>query len=403
LRIAIDVTSLLPEATGVDVYMLRLLEHLGRVDRDDEFRVLVNYEDRHRLDGLLPENFAVVPFSLRPRPARLFSQQIALPLDASIHRVDVIHSPSFIMPWYRGAARHVLTVQDMTFFTCPDAHIPLRRSRLYRRAVCLSIRRADVVVAPSHFTKRSILDQVPGVPPESVHVVPHGVAGGFTTETLADRGETVRRRLGLPPAYLLFVGTVEPRKNLARLLDAYRQLVLSSAPAEHLVMAGRLGWQYDDVLARIDDPVLRGRVHRLGYVDAEDLPAVYRGARLFVYPSLEEGFGLPPVEAMACGIPTISSATSALEGNLRGAARLVDPESVDALADAMRELLSDETERDRLRSLGLQRAAQFDWDASARATLRCYRLAANGQRTGESAPSDCTPAHVEDGEPLCRP
>jgi alpha-1,3-rhamnosyl/mannosyltransferase len=146
--------------------------------------------------------------------------------------------------------------------------------------------------------------------------------------------------------------------------------------AEHLVIVGRLGWQYDDLLARINASELRGRVHLAGYVAPADLPSVYQGARLFIYPSIEEGFGLPPLEAMACGVPTISSAQSALDENLRGAARLVDPLDIEGMVAAMKELLTDERERRRLQAAGFERAATYRWEATAQGTLQGYRKAA---------------------------
>jgi glycosyltransferase involved in cell wall biosynthesis len=372
IRIGLDLTALLPDATGVDHYLIRLVTHLGRVDHDREYVLFVNYEDRHRLAGRLPRNFRTIPASLRPRPARLAFQQIGLPLAARGLGIDVIHSPSFLMPLYRGIQRHVLTVYDLSFFTHPIVHIPLRRSGVYRRAVVHSIRRADVVTVPSRFTRQQILDLVPGVSAERIRVIAPGVDEQFRPRP-ADEVREAAARLGLPPAYLLFVGTIEPRKNLARLLESYARLIATRDVAEHLVLAGRLGWGYGDLLTRIAAPPLRGRVHFLGYARQENLPWIYAGARLFVYPSLEEGFGFPPLEAMACGVPTISSSSSSLVENLHGAAELVDPHDSAALTGAMDRLLRDEGRRAELAACGPARAAEFRWDETARQTLACYR------------------------------
>jgi len=374
LRIAIDVTALLPEQTGVDVFLVRLVEHLGRIDQENDYRIYVNYEDRDLLRDQLPANFAVVPLALRPRSVRLLGQQIGLPVQAAALHVDVVHSPSFIMPMYRGRARHVLTVHDMTSFTRPDTHSILHGSEVYRWAVRTSIRRSDLVTVPSLHSKRSILDQVAGVASGKIEVVALGVGDEFTFKPSPSDRQVIAR-LGLPEPYILFVGTLEPRKNLGRLVEAYRRLIASGATVERLVIAGRLGWRYGELLARLDDPELRGRVHVAGYVAAEDLPAVYRSARLFVYPSIEEGFGFPPLEAMACGVPTVSSSTSSLQENLDGAACLVDPYNVDALAAAIRQLLTDEPERSRLRAAGIERAARFCWNETARHMLGCYQKA----------------------------
>lgn len=372
MRVAIDLTALLPHATGVDNYLIRLVTHLGRVDHDNHYTIFLNYEDRRLFKGLLPDNFTVVPACLRPRPVRLLFQQVGLPAAARGFGVEILHSPAFLMPLYRGRQRHVLTVYDVTFFTHPDCHIPLRRSRLYRHALLRSIRSADLVTVPSRFTQQGILDLTPGIRPERIRVIAPGVGEEFRPRA-ADDVRGAIKRLGLPARYILYVGTIEPRKNLGRLVESYRQLIAEREIAEHLVLAGRLGWGYDDFLAQIDAPALRGRVHLLGYIHQDDLPWLYAGARLFVYPSLEEGFGFPPLEAMACGVPTISSLTSSLGENLQGAADLVNPADGQELTAAMGRLLEDEPRRARLREQALARVARFRWEHTARQTLACYQ------------------------------
>ena len=372
MKVAIDLTALLPVATGVDTYLKQLVLHLGRVDRHNAYIVFVNFADRRLFDGFLPLNFSVRPFCLRPRPARLLFQQAGLPVAAKALGVDVVHSPSFVMPFYRGTQRHLLNVYDMTFFSLPDCHTALHRSAMFQRIVSSSICRADMVSVPSRATQNEILRLMPEVSPDRIRVVAAGVNDEFTPAT-TDKVLTETKRLGVPWPYILFVGTIEPRKNVRRLLESYRKLIAGGAHGEHLVLAGRLGWDYDDVLAQLDAPDLRGRVHLLGYVPQRDLPWLYRGARLFVFPSLQEGFGFPPLEAMACGVPTIASRSTSLTENLEGAAELVPPENVNALATAMRRLLSDESLRAQCTRDGLMRAATFRWEETARQTLRCYQ------------------------------
>jgi alpha-1,3-rhamnosyl/mannosyltransferase len=180
----------------------------------------------------------------------------------------------------------------------------------------------------------------------------------------------------LPWPYILYVGTIEPRKNLPCLVESYRQLIAKGDIREHLILAGRQGWDYQALLAQVNSPALRGRVLLPGYVPQGDLPWLYAGARLFVYPSLQEGFGFPPLEAMACGVPTIASLSSSLAENLRGAAELVPPDDGEALTAAMRRLLEDEQLHAQYRTLGLARAAQFRWEETARQTLNCYKALA---------------------------
>lgn len=372
MKVAIDLTALLPEATGVDIYLRNLVLSLGELDHHNRYTIFVNYEDRHLFDDILPPNFAVVPLCLRSRPVRLFFQQVALPVATRVWGIEVLHSPSFFMPFYRGRQRHLLTVYDMTFFSLPQYHTRLRRSAPFRRMVSWSIRRTDLVSVPSQFTRQEILYLMPEVSTELIRVIPPGIGKEFRPEARKKVSAEIRR-LGAFWPYILHVGTIEPRKNLQLLVESFRKLIAGGERNEHLVLAGRLGWDYETLLRQLEAPELRGRVHLLGYIPSSDLPWLYRGAELFVYPSLREGFGFPPLEAMACGVPTVAAFSSALAENLRGAAELVPPDDGEALTAAMRRLLSDEQLRAQRREQGLMRAAEFRWEETARQTLRCYQ------------------------------
>lgn len=380
MRIAIDLTSLLPVSTGIDIYLKELVRHLAQVDQDNDYKIFVNFEDRGVFDGCLPHHFRIVRSSFRSRPVRLAFQQVLLPIAAANWHADVVHPPSFIMPMVRGKQRHVLTVHDMTSFTLPHCHIALRRSALYRRLVLWSIRHAHLILVPSRATRDEILRAVPEVPAERVEIAAFGIGAEFRACPL-DQVRAVAARLKLPRAYILYVGTIEPRKNLERLVESYAQLAAGEPIAEHLVLAGRLGWGYESLLARIRASPVRERIHLTGHVDASDLPGLYSGARLFVYPSLQEGFGFPPLEAMACGVPVISSLCSSLAENLEGAAELVAPDDVNALAGSMRLLLKDKTLHATRREQGIERAAKFRWRETARRTLAGYRAVAAEKST----------------------
>jgi glycosyltransferase involved in cell wall biosynthesis len=189
------------------------------------------------------------------------------------------------------------------------------------------------------------------------------------------------QRLGVRSPYILFVGTLEPRKNVELLLDSYRDLVFGDGIAEHLVLAGKWGWGGRGLKRRLNSAELHSRVHRIGYVRQAVLPELYARASVFIYPSREEGFGLPPLEAMACGTPTVASDAPALAENLGGAAELPPVGDRVALAAAIRGVLRDERRRAQLRERGLARAARFRWEATAQATLACYAdLAELGRR-----------------------
>lgn len=373
LRVGLDLTALLPASTGVDRYLLRLAEALGRAGDGCRLTAFVNWEDRDRVTRLVPPAVRVRSWSLRPRAVRLAFQQAALP--AASLGLDVVHSPSFIMPLARGAARHVLTVYDMTFFSRPQDHEPLRRSRPYLWAVRTSLRRADLVTVPSEATRRAVLRWAPEVDPERLRLVPAGVDPRFVPVDGAIAAAALDR-LGVRPPYLLYLGTLEPRKNLVRLVEAFARLVSEGAFDGRLVLAGRPGWGLGPLDAAVAASGCDERVVRTGYVADDDLPALLSGAAAMVYPSLEEGFGFPPLEAMACGAPVVASRSSSLEENLDGAAELVDPEDPAALAGAIRRLLEDPGLRRRRVEAGRRRAACFSWDRTAGRTLACYRDAA---------------------------
>jgi len=229
--------------------------------------------------------------------------------------------------------------------------------------------RADAVCVPSEAVRAAIGRHFGDRTLARVHVVPWGIADELVPlprETVIAR----LRHLDLPDTYILFVGTIEPRKNVLGLLAAYRELLARMPDAPPLVLAGRLGWDYEPVLREIERPELRDRVRRLGYVDARDLPAIYAGASIFAYPSLEEGFGFPPLEAMACGTPVVAVRRSSVAEVVGGAGELAEP---GALGPALLRVLADPGHRAVLRARGLQRARELTWERCAAATVDVYR------------------------------
>ena len=376
LHVGLDLTALLPQPTGVDRYITELVAALARVETTARFTLFVNRADRARFGELLP-NFRVVAVGYRNRPARLVVQQACLPMLCAALGIDVLHSPSFLTPWLRGRTSHVVTVHDMTFFSMPHVHTRLRRSLPFRQLVLGSIRRASVIAVPAAAVRDELLDLVPGVAPERVRVTPYGVSSRFSVHSAGDEART-RALTSLPRApYVLSVGTLEPRKNLPVLIEAFRRLVDSGVDLD-LVLAGGSGQARRAIEAAVAASGLARRIHLPGFVEEDLLPALYRRARVFAYPSLDEGFGFPPLEAMASGVPVVTSARSALAENLRGAALLVAPDDPGALAAAIHTVLSDGGVRASTVDAGLRRAAQFSWDDTARLTMAAYRSATSG-------------------------
>ena len=284
-------------------------------------------------------------------------------------RVDVFHGMDHVgLPFVGRSGRYVATVHDVIALILPETFTP-RHRLVVRTALSMVRRRADLVIVPSRAVKRDVLQRL-GLPDDRVVVTPEGCEPRFRPTPCAD----VLARYGLPPRYVLAVGTLEPRKNLTTLLRAFARLRRDGGidPALRLVLVGARGWLDGPIHEAVRSLGLEGMVHFAGFVADDDLPAVYSGAALFVFASLYEGFGLPLLEAMACGVPVITSNVAAMPEVAGGAAMLVDPRDVDGLAAAIARLLRDDALRDRLRGAGLARARQFPWEATARLTLDAY-------------------------------
>ncbi len=284
--------------------------------------------------------------------------------------LDLLHGLAFAAPLLAPCPT-VVTVHDLSFMRFPDAF--RRGNRVYLTLFTrLSTRRAARVIAVSESTRRDVI-ALCGVAPEKVVTVHNGVDDAFCPADPAAVA-AFRRAKGLPDRFILFLGTLEPRKNLGALLRAYAALrARTGERAPKLVIAGGKGWFYDRILTEVDVLGLADDVIFPGYVAADELPWWYRAAELFVYPSRFEGFGLPVLEAMACGTPVITTSSSSLPEVAGDAALLVDPDDVPALSDAMERVVSDPDLQGALRAAGLQRAASFSWQRTATETARLYR------------------------------
>nr|HID12592.1 glycosyltransferase family 1 protein [Anaerolineae bacterium] len=263
----------------------------------------------------------------------------------------------------------VLTVHDLIFRHLPAHHKPLNRWYL-NLTVPLYCRRADRIIAISECTRRDLIAAY-GLPPRKITVIYEAADPRFRPqppETVA----AVRARYGLPDRYLIFVGTIEPRKNLARLLAAF-EAVHAERLSDGLVIVGRRGWLYDDFFGRLEQSPARDAVLFPGYVPDEDLPALYAGAQALVFPSLYEGFGLPVLEAMACGTPVVCSNISSIPEVGGDAALYFDPTDTEALTEAIHTVLSDTGLHGEMRGRGLAQAARFSWRRAAEATAQVYR------------------------------
>ena len=302
-------------------------------------------------------------------PAHHRLERLALSAEVWPYRLDLLHSPDFIPP-AGGYGRSVITVHDLTFLRYPQ-FLTADSRRYYNDHVRWAVGRAAAISSDSFATRDDLVNLL-DVPPNKISVIYLGLEPNYTPTTGSDDGPALRR-LGLDPGYVLCVGTLEPRKNVGGLLAAYALLRRRVADAPRLVLVGRRGWLFEDSLRRLRDLALEPHVTLLTEQAETDMPAIYRGARLFVLLSHYEGFGFTVLEAMGCGVPVVIANRASLPEIAGDAALAVEPDDAEAAANALYHALSDSALRQSLIERGLKQAARFSWENTARATLALYR------------------------------
>lgn len=355
--------------SGVELSILNLARTLASAG-SEMYRVRVPADFRESLPT--GERIQVVRSHVpgRYRPLRLLWEQFALPRILQKDGTDVLHAPAYLLP-IRSTCPTVLTVYDAMALT--HAHWCRAINRLnYRMLMPPSIRRANAIIVPSEFTARQLVSLFPEAG-EKVRVIPLGVSEMFRADADERADEQVIRSHGIPSPYLLFVARHEPKKNLRALVEAFHLLKANDGIPHKLVLAGASGWGCRSAYRRIHELGLSGDVIRPGFIPNESLPALYRQADVFVFPSLYEGFGLPPLEAMACGTPVVCSKTGSLPEVVEDAALLVDPTRPPDIARGIFTVLEDRDTRTALSQLGRIHASTFSWEATAQRTDDVYR------------------------------
>lgn len=367
MRIGFDATPLCAPRSGVGTYTINLLEHLCRQFEDD----IVPLAHRPRLWEPNGNSRSSIP-NLRSSVSinKTLWMQVVLPWLLARLRTDLCHFTNGVASLWTPCPS-VVTIHDMTLWLFPQHHYR-RRLLAMRPFIPLAARQATAIIAVSHSTKRDIV-RILRVPAPKVHVIYEAPAPCFRPLAAGPALEAVRRRYGLPERFVLYVGTIEPRKNLVRLLEAFARL-RNGGPISHaFILAGHRGWKDEAVFAAVERLKLQDAVRFLGYVPEDDLVALYNLADALAFPSLYEGFGLPVLEAMACGTPVVASPRGSLREVAGDAAIFVDPLEVESIAEGLRRVLEDAVEREELRARGLANAARFTWEATALQTRALYR------------------------------
>ena len=368
MRIGIDATPGYCQGAGIGRYTRGLLRGLAAVDRDNQYRLLRPRRTRFSLPPWPPNFQERVPW-LSERALTIVWQRLRLPVPAEwfTGEIDVFYSPDFVLPPLRQA-RAAVTVHDLSFLVLPQCAEAGLRAYL-TEAVPIAVRRADLVLADSVNTKNDLV-RLLNVAEERVVVVYSAVEDTYRPVEDEERRAVEAQRLRLDRPFLLTVGTLEPRKNLVRLLEAFAKLT-HTFPHE-LIVVGRPGWLYQETYEAVGRLGLQDRVRFLGFLAEQDLPILYSLADLFVFPSLYEGFGLPPLEAMACGVPVVCSNASSLPEVVGDAALLIDPTDVDGLVTAIQHGLADAGLRKKMVARGLQQALRFSWERSAEQVVALF-------------------------------
>lgn len=366
MRIGIDLRLPYYQMGGISQYALHLLPALAALDAENHYVALQMRKDEALR---VPEAANFRRANVRT-PCHHRLERWSLSAEIIPHRFDVLHSPDFIPPRY-GAKRHIITVHDLNFLYYPQ-YLTAESRRYYNDQIEWAVERADLISADSHHTRQDLIEQL-NVPPEKVKTVhlaanpiyERGYGSAEIEQTLAQHN--------LPRDFLLFVGTIEPRKNLPTLLRAYYDLRHDAGIELPLVLVGRRGWLSDDVFALIEQLQLTQCVRHLTGVFDEQLAHLYHAAALLVLPSHYEGFGLPPLEAMHCGCPVVTSDRGSLPEIVGDAGFLLDADDIPIWIDTLYHVLQDSNVRAKMIERGSAQAKCFSWEQTARATLNLYR------------------------------
>ncbi|MFQ6059009.1 MAG: glycosyltransferase family 4 protein [Anaerolineae bacterium] len=365
MRIGIDARMAYYTQAGIGQYIRRLVEGLARIECQEELVLLQSRKGK----AVVANNHDRFQRRALWTPSHHRLEQWFLALEVALADLDVLHSPDFIPP-FRRRCRSVITIHDLAFLLYP--HFLTRDSARYYGQIDQAVHRTDHIIAVSESTKQDTISLL-GVAENKITVIHEAANPLFRPVEDPQLLQQVRDRYGLPEGFILFVSTIEPRKNLPTLLRALRLLLDRHGPLAKLAVVGKRGWLFEEVFATVKELNLDDDVLFLGRVPSQDLLLLYNAARVHVHPSYYEGFGLPPLEAMTCGTPTIVSNVASLPEVVGDAGRLVDPDDTEGWAAAMGQILTDPHLRQEMRKKGFQQARRFSLERMARETLAVYR------------------------------
>lgn len=378
MRIAIDYTAAIRQGAGIGQYVRSLVDAMLAQDSSNSYILLASGRPTKQRAFPVADNVRARSIFIPDRYLNILWYRWRLPLYATFFsgQVDIYHGPDFALPPLNGKLRKVVTVHDLAFLEHPEYAVPSLAAYL-KKVVPEAVASADVVAAVSQVTSQSLIKHLK-TPPEKITVIPNGVRPHFRRITDPVILGATRHKYGLKHPLVLGVGTLEPRKNHLALIKAFAQAQKKKKGPAMLALAGGKGWLYEETQQVVEQLRLENKVRFLGRVSDLELISLYSMADVFAFPSFFEGFGIPPLEAMACGAPVITSNTSSLPEIVGDAALLVDPFDVSALGQAITRLLEDEQLREELRQKGYQRVQRYTWSESASKMLSVYQKLYSG-------------------------
>lgn len=373
MHVVVDARYISRLQSGIGLYTQHLLRALAAIDPTTRYTYLTVSDGPD--PGIRQPNFSpwVTRISFENHLVGDLWQSSYLPFRLAALGADLYHGPAVFLPLLKLGYRTVVTIHDLVAFLFPET-VPTKYGIYMRWMTRLSVRSADRIIADSEATREDLVRQL-GVPPEKIRTIHAALGTGYEPVRDPARLEAVRRSYRLEGPYILFVGNLEPRKNLVRLIEAYALLRRRVRLPHRLVLAGKRGWLYRPIFQAVERLGLQQEVIFTGYVAPEDLPAVYSMAEVFAFPSIYEGFGLPVLEAMACGVPVVAGASGSIPEVAGDAALLVPPYQVEAIAEALHRVLTEAVLRAELTARGLARSRAFSWERVAIQTREVYQQA----------------------------
>ena len=373
MKIGIDGSGAMGTQTGVGKYINRLIENLSLIDTSNEYLVYLNYFRTGKINPF-GNGYQITKNRIPAKIQRLLHNQLKIPIETFVGNIDIFHGPNYFVPPSKQSKK-VVTVHDLTFEFFPETMIG-RDAAYYKKYVPMSMQKADHILTISNSSKKDLIERFK-VPADKISVTYMAAGSNFAPISNKDVIKPVLKKYKLPSNFLLTVCTLEPRKNLVTLVKAMSALRKNKKNEQKLIVVGGSGWKNDELFKQISELGLENDIIFPGYIGQEDLPALYNACSLFLFPSLYEGFGIPPLEALSCGTACICSNSSSLPEVVGDGAILIDPVNADEWVEQIEFLLDNPSKIDELGKRGMEQAKKFSWGKTAQETLAVYKKIAD--------------------------